>query len=156
MIQKQALASLYDFENREKLFADVDSCMKFSLLAMSGKPIKQGNFSFFLTQPRQVDNQERVFQLSPQDIALLNPNTLTSPVFRTRADAEITKKIYQRVPVLENERTGNNPWGVSFMRMFDMSNDSGLFGNEAGDGLVPLYEAVYVSPVRSPLGNIYR
>jgi len=141
LIQKQALATLYDFENREKLFTAVDSRMKFSLLSISGKPIKQGDFSFFLTQPRQLDNQERAFQLSPQDIALMNPNTLTCPVFRTRTDAELTKKIYQRVPVLENEQTGSNPWGISFMTMFHMSNDSGLFRNEAGDGLVSLYEA---------------
>ncbi|MEC4818137.1 MAG: DNA methyltransferase [Scytonema sp. PMC 1069.18] len=141
LTQKQNLASLYDFENREGLFPAVDSRMKFSLLAISGKPIKRGNFAFFLTQPRQLDNQTRLFQLTPQDIALLNPNTLTCPVFRSSVDAELTKKIYQRVPVLENEQSGHNPWGVSFMRMFDMANDSGLFKNEAGDGLVPLYEA---------------
>ena len=45
------------------------------------------------------------------------------------------------MPVLENERTDSNPWGISFMRMFDMANDSGLFRNKAGDGLPPLYEA---------------
>ena len=84
------------------------------------------------------------FQLSPQDIALINPNTLTCPVFRSRTDAELTKKIYQRVPVLENEKADSNPWGISFMRMFDMSNDSGLFKDEAGDGLVPLYEGKMV------------
>ncbi|NJO62230.1 MAG: N-6 DNA methylase [Richelia sp. RM2_1_2] len=141
LTQKQALASLYDFENREGLFPAVDSRMKFSLLAVSGKPIKRGNFAFFLTQPRQLENRERQFQLSPQDIALLNPNTLTCPVFRTRADAELTKKIYRRVPVLENEKTGCNPWGISFMTMFHMANDSGLFENEPGNHLVPLYEA---------------
>ncbi|WP_250122221.1 DUF559 domain-containing protein [Chroococcidiopsis sp. CCMEE 29] len=158
LTQKQILASLYDFENRDKLFSAVDSRMKFSLLAISGKPIKQGNFSFFLTQPRQLENQSRVFQLSPQDIALLNPNTLTCPIFRTRADAELTKKIYQRVPILENERTGINPWGISFMAMFHMANDSGLFVSSPpsppsplpqgegcpqgrGEGLLPLYEA---------------
>ena len=27
------------------------------------------------------------------------------------------------------------------MRMFDMANDSGLFKNEGGEDLVPLYEA---------------
>jgi hypothetical protein len=141
LIQKQALASLYDFENRKAIFTAVHRSYKFSLLAINSKPIKRGNFAFFLTQPRQIDNQARLFQLSPQDIALLNPNTLTCPIFRTRADAELTKKIYQRVPVLENEQTGKNPWGVSFMAMFHMANDSGLFRNEAGDGLVPLYEA---------------
>ncbi|MGJ5630118.1 Eco57I restriction-modification methylase domain-containing protein [Nostoc sp. CALU 1950] len=141
LTQKEALASLYDFENREAIFADVHRSYKFSLLAMSGKPIKRGNFTFFLTQPRQLDNQTRLFQLSPQDIALINPNTLTCPVFRTSQDAELTKKIYQRLPVLENEKTGINPWGISFMTMFHMSNDSGLFKNEAGNDLVPLYEA---------------
>ncbi|QSV68348.1 MAG: N-6 DNA methylase [Aphanizomenon flos-aquae DEX188] len=148
LIQKQNLASLYDFENREKLFAAVDSRMKFSLLALSGKPIKRGNFAFFVTQPKQLENQTRLFQLSPQDIALINPNTLTCPVFRTSKDAELTKKIYQNVPVLENEKTGINPWGISFMRMFDMANDSGLFHTqdpqileEVEDLKVPLYEA---------------
>jgi len=141
LTQKQALVSLFDFENREGLFPAVDSRMKFSLLGISGKPIKSGKFAFFLTQPRQLENSHRQFQLSPQDIALLNPNTLTCPVFRTHADAELTKKIYQHFPVLENEQTGSNPWDISFMRMFDMANDSGLFKNEPSDSLVPLYEA---------------
>jgi hypothetical protein len=143
---------LYDFENREKLFAAVDSRMKFSLLAMSGKPIAQANFSFFLTQAKQIEeglkpNNERVFQLSSQDIALINPNTLTCPVFRTKADAELTKKIYQHVPILDNEKTGVNTWGISFMRMFDMANDSHLFKTRccasAPEDIVlkPLYEA---------------
>ncbi|MCF3609030.1 N-6 DNA methylase [Planktothrix agardhii 1033] len=154
LIKSQSLASLYDFENREGLFNAVDSRMKFSLLALTGKPIKRGNFAFFLTQPKQLENQTRLFQLSPQEIALINPNTLTCPVFRTRQDAELTKKIYQYVPVLENEKTGVNPWEISFMRMFDMANDSGLFkscsayapdedvlkhNNERE--LLPLYEA---------------
>lgn len=42
---------------------------------------------------------------------------------------------------MENEQLGINPWGISFIRMFDMSNDSVLFKSEAGNGLVPLYEA---------------
>ncbi len=154
LIKTQSLASLYDFENREGLFVGIDRQIKFSLLILTGKPIKRGNFAFFLTQPKQLENQTRLFQLSPQEIALINPNTLNCPVFRTRQDAEITKKIYQYVPVLENEETGVNPWGISFMAMFHMSNDSGLFkscsawapdedvlkhNNERE--LLPLYEA---------------
>src|SRR5690606_26579354 len=63
----------------------------------------------------------------------INPNTKTAPVFRSRADAELTAKIYSRVPVLIDETKGQdgNPWGLSFMRMFDMSNDSGLFRTAA-------------------------
>jgi hypothetical protein len=66
---------------------------------------------------------------SPRGDQLLNPNTGTCPIFRTRRDAEITLGIYRRVPVLinENDPVDGNPWGISFMRMFDMSNDSHLF-----------------------------
>ena len=76
-----------------------------------------------------------------QDLALVNPNTLTCPTFRTDADAKLTKKIYKRVPVLDNEKTGQNPWSISFMSMFHMSNDSGLFKTESNEKTVPLYEA---------------
>jgi hypothetical protein len=89
--------------------------------------ITPSQFAFFLTRTDQLKDQHRVFNLTPQDFKLLNPNTQTCPIFRTREDAEITKKIYQRVPILINEKTGTNPWGVSFLRMFDMSNDSHLF-----------------------------
>ena len=73
---------------------------------------------------------------------MFNPNTRTCPVFRTRPDAELTRAIYQRVPVLVREKAPDgNPWGIRFMTMFHMSNDSHLFRNAPGEGLLPLYEA---------------
>jgi hypothetical protein len=141
LIQKQSLASLYDFENREYLFPDIYYRVKFCLLILSKKPIENTCFSFFLTQPQQIEDNKRKFQLTSEDILFLNPNTLTCPIFRTKPDAEITKKIYRTIPILENEATGENAWGISFMRMFDMSNDSHLFKDKKGDNLLPLYEA---------------
>jgi hypothetical protein len=91
---------------------------------MSGHKVNQAYFSFFLTSLKQIENKKRVFILESEDIILMNPNTLTCSLFRTRRDAELTKEIYHRIPVLENEKTNINPWGISFMRMFDMSNDS--------------------------------
>ena len=140
--QSKTLVSLYDFENRERLFSTVDSRMKFSLLSMSGKPIDFSKFSFFSTNVRHLENPQRVFRLSAQEIALLNPNTLTCPIFRTKFDAELTKKIYARVPVLENEKTGRNPWGITFRQgLFNMTSDSGLFKTVPNNKTVPLYEA---------------
>ncbi|MGL4501235.1 MAG: hypothetical protein ACRCU2_19345, partial [Planktothrix sp.] len=140
--QNKNLAILFDFENRENIFPGVGhGRFKFSLLVLTAKTSNNIKFSFFLTNPNQVGEKQRVFELAPEDIKLMNPNTLTCPVFRTRIDAELTKKIYQRVPVLENEQTGENPWGISFMRMFDMSNDSNLFFDEPGENRLPLYEA---------------
>jgi hypothetical protein len=140
------LVSLYDFENREAIFPGVHRSYKFSLLTL-GATSKPTRFLFFATNVEQLADDQRAFALSAEEIELINPNTRTAPVFRTSADAELTKKIYRRVPVLvregepqRHEGTKPNPWGISFMRMFDMSNDSGLFKNEPGEELLPLYE----------------
>ncbi len=76
-----------------------------------------------------LEDSDRHITLSKKDIALLNPNTHTCPIFRTRRDCEITKAIYRRVPILidQSRKDGGNPWGVRFMRMFDQTNDAELF-----------------------------
>jgi hypothetical protein len=146
LIARRQIISLYDFENREKLFADVDSRYKFSLLTI-GAAQAAPRFVFFATRAAHLRDERRVFALTPADLGRINPNTRTAPLFRTRRDADLTAAIYARVPVLINETTGANPWGVRFMTMFHMSNDSRLFRPapapaEAGRGdHLPLYEA---------------
>jgi len=127
----RALVSLYDFENRKKLFPTVDSRMKFSLLTLTGaeRPATKGaEFAFFAHSTDDLRDEERRFTLTADDIALLNPNTRTCPIFRGKRDAELTKAIYRRSPVLINESTGENPWGIEFRQgLFNMTSDSGLF-----------------------------
>jgi hypothetical protein len=105
--------------------------------------------------------------LSADDFSRINPNTLTCPVFRARRDAELTRKIYQQVPVLIREARGTlleqNPWGIRFMAMFHMSNDSHLFYDEGGTDRLPLYEGKMVqafdhraASVKTNLDNIVR
>ncbi|OKY73989.1 MAG: restriction endonuclease [Desulfobulbaceae bacterium DB1] len=141
--QISRLVSLFDFENREGLFPAVDSRMKFCLLTLGDSA--KARFSFFLTATAQLADERRGFTLSPEDFRRINPNTRTCPVFRSRMDAELTRKIYNGVPVLIREAGDDgpeeNPWGISFMRMLDMSNDSHLFADHDGDRHLPLYEA---------------
>jgi hypothetical protein len=130
IVDDRRLASLYDFENRAPLFEDVDSRYKFCLLTISGieRSIESPDFVFFADRVEDLNDPDRRFQLTAADFKLLNPNTRTCPIFRTQRDAEITKGIYSRVPVLiDRTRPDGNLWGASFMRMFDMTNDSGLF-----------------------------
>ena len=145
LMQKNSLVELIGFENEEFLFSGIANVVRFCTLVLQGEQsgIVSPTFAFYL---RKIDNLReniRFFDLTPEDINILNPNTLTCPVFRTKADAEISKKIYQHVPVLVNERLADNRWGIRFSRMFDMSNDSNLFIDEDNEGLVPLYEAKY-------------
>ena len=96
------------------------------------------------------------FRVSPQEIALVNPNTGNAADIPTRADAEITLGVYRRHPVLIREAGGQNPWGLSFGTLFHMANDSGLFHqpdaladaefdgwayHRGGVEYLPLYEA---------------
>ncbi|HEV2492305.1 MAG TPA: hypothetical protein VG204_04450 [Terriglobia bacterium] len=144
--EKQSLARLIGFENEAFIFPAVHHSFKFCAFTLRGEQTKteQADFAFFCRHFEDVRDQRRHFKLTRDDFRLLNPNTLTCPVFRTQADAELTKRIYHRVPVLVNERTGRNPWGIHFTAMFHMSNDSRLFESARKDGLVSLYEAKMV------------
>ena len=129
----QKLVSLFDFENREKVFPGIDSRIKFCLLTLSGNqnPVREAEFAFFLHQTEQLKEPERRFSLTTEDFSLFNPNTRTCPIFRTRRDMEIARKMYREAGVLwkesRSDATEENPWGVSFMQMFNMTSDSGLF-----------------------------
>jgi hypothetical protein len=167
LVETGALASLYDFENRKPLFEGVDSRFKFALLTLAGRDVRESaaDFAFFAHDPTDLQRPNVRFALTPAEIKLLNPNTGTCPVFRSRRDAEITLGIYRRVPVLINEKdpVNGNPWGIKFMQgLFNMTSDSHLFhtrddleadgwtldGNVFEKGalrMLPLYEAKMIA-----------
>jgi hypothetical protein len=136
VMRQGSLASLYDFENRKKIFPAIDSRMKFCLFTLRGTEDgardKATQFVFFALATEDLRKTEKRFTLTPEEIALLNPNTGNCPIFRTRADAELTKAIYRRVPVLWKEasegRPEENPWNLSFSQgLFNMASDSHHF-----------------------------
>jgi len=161
--ESNRLIRLYDFENKKHFFPDVHASFKFCILNFGGTQAatSQADFVFFAHRVEELEDRARHIALSAADIRLLNPNTRTCPIFRTRRDAEITKAIYRRVPVLiDHNRKGptGNPWGTQFKRMFDQTNDAELFhepdsfvadgfklkGNRWAKGkkvFLPLYEA---------------
>ncbi|WP_333448601.1 Eco57I restriction-modification methylase domain-containing protein [Microcoleus sp. D3_18_C4] len=142
LIKQESLVSLLGFTNWAFIFPDVGHRFAFCLLTLSGKEVKKTEalFIFHCHYVADLNQKERYFTLSKEDIALINPNTFTCPIFRSRYDAELTKKIYQRVPILDNQSTGHNPWGISSMLMFMMNTDSYLFRNYSEENLLPLYE----------------
>jgi hypothetical protein len=162
LVTTKALVTLYDFENALPLFEGVHRSFKFCLLTLTGRqaPVEAAWFAFFARHPDDLNREGVRFRLTPEEITLLNPNTGTCPVFRTRRDAEITLGIYRMHPVLIRHGDGDgNPWGLSFMQgLFNMTSDSGLFhareqleaegwvldGNvfrRGAEAMLPLYEA---------------
>lgn len=161
------LAALFDFENRKKLFPDVDSRFKFCALIFAGmqRHFATARCAFYLhavtelKPPQLADDIDasarlratRVIELSAADFRAVNPNTGTAPIFRNALDAQLTTRIYSAHPVLvrhvfakeHDELSGatvenvdaiereERLFPVRYLRMFDMTNDSGLFNTRA-------------------------
>ncbi|MGO9272658.1 MAG: Eco57I restriction-modification methylase domain-containing protein [Terriglobia bacterium] len=129
VVDKRHLVKLIGFENEAFIFPAVHHSFKFCALTLTGGSAQsdEANFAFFCRHFEDVQERHRRFKLSDRDFALLNPNTRTCPIFRTNVDAELTKKIYRRIPILLDERSGSNPWRLSLRQMFHMADDSSLF-----------------------------
>ncbi|CAM3658007.1 N-6 DNA methylase [Mycobacterium frederiksbergense] len=160
-LSSHRLYAFYDFDNEAKIFRDVHHAYRFAITTMTGtqRTVRRTKFAFLNRHISDVP--EKRFQLAADEVLALNPNTGTLPMFRSRKDADITLGIYSRHPVLiRDDDPDGNPWGLSFARLFDMANDSGLFhtpddladaefngwsytrGNKE---YVPLYEAKMLS-----------
>ena len=83
LIDGKRLTRLIDFENRAGIFPAIDSRIKFSLLTI-GRNIPRADFAFFLTNAMQVDEPERHFFLSAEDIGLINPKLVIALHFGAR------------------------------------------------------------------------
>ena len=141
------LVSLYDFENREGLFPAVDSRMKFALLTL-GDGVDGSDFVFFATTTSHLNDPRRHFTLGNNEITLINPNTRTCPLLRSKQDANILQSIYSRLPILDDEALGErgNPWLIDFRQgTFNMTSDSSMFSEDEGEDDYPLYEAKMIS-----------
>ncbi len=161
IVKSRALQSMWEFENEGFFTAGKGHMLRFSLTTLSGRrsPSAMADFLFQGQAIADLDDPERHFTLSAADIETINPNTGTCPIFRTKRDATIALAIYRRAGVLwrDGDPDGNQ-WGLRFLRMLDMTNDSGLFRTRAdlasagwkleagafekeGRVMLPLYEA---------------
>jgi hypothetical protein len=130
LIQQRRLDSLLDFVTNPEFWQEIGhGRMRFSLLTVVGRStvVVQPEFATLTKHPRYLPPRGQRIHVPTSDLLLVNPNTGTCPMFQTQRDAGITLGVYHRVPVLWREEPQENPWGISFLRMFDMANDANLF-----------------------------
>ncbi len=164
LIDLGVLRSLFDFRNKG-FFPDVAGAQgnRFCLIVIGGgdNTWDRVELLFRAIAISEIQDERRRFLLKRDDFALLNPNSRTCPIFQSSADADLTRSIYRRIPILLRRADGapsDNPWQASFLSMIHMANDSSLFLDKAaleglgaephGNGFVngnqvsmPLYEA---------------
>ena len=129
---KGRVSGLFDFENRKIFFRDVHASEKFCAFIFGGdeRRFDRTDCAFFLHDVRTIDDRDRCFPLTPGDFARVNPNTGTAPIFRTRRDADVTRRIYERHPVLVDRSDGEERrlWPVRYRQgLFHSQNHSHLF-----------------------------
>lgn len=129
IMERNRLRKFVGFDNEEKtIFPDIDNNLTFAVVILGPNDGTRPQFCFNIRQFSQLTEKDRYFELVDEDLSLFNPNTRTCPIFRTATDATLTRHIYLRFPLLIRDVSPEqNPWGVGFLRMFDMANDSSLF-----------------------------
>ena len=106
---------MYSFYEVRKWFKDTDERKPFCIFVVANH---KGAIPviFNIQEIDEVFEEERQVSLGVDDFKFFNPNTLTAPLFRSRADLDLTRKLYRAAPVLIREREDQtdgdeNPWG---------------------------------------------
>ena len=143
------------FENRRGwLFPDIHHEEQPSVIVFARSQHQFSDFEFCvrISSWEQFNDSNRRFRVSANLLREINPNTGTMPLFRTSRDAALTTAIYNRLPVLVDRSSGDavKAWPVKYTRMFDMTNDSGLFRTreelEGQEGAWPVGGNRFASP----------
>jgi hypothetical protein len=131
VVSSRTLRSLHHFENEDRVFVGVNNMFRFVMLTVTGidTKVEAADIVAFARSGADLRDDRRHYSLTAAEIELVNPNTGTFPTFLARRDADINLAMYRRAGVLwrESDASLGNPWGIRFMAMLHMANDSNLF-----------------------------
>ncbi|MDP3850691.1 MAG: hypothetical protein Q8Q59_09325 [Luteolibacter sp.] len=132
LVRNRGLASIFDFDNRSGIFPAVQGNVRFCLLTISHQPQDEIKAAAQLRASGDLNDEERTWTIGSSDIARINPNTLTLPLFPVRSDALLAQSIYRRHSCFdETAKTKEEKWKAPMQRMLHMGDDSHLFRNQA-------------------------
>ena len=129
LIKGGRLISILGFENENFIFPSVHHSFKFVILSFAGQNLdgRPASFAFYCRKVKDINDALRKYEMHPKEVIAVNPNTGTSPIFRTKVDAELTRKIYIRNPVIHNQTEKESSWQLSIHRMVNQTDDSHIF-----------------------------
>ncbi len=118
---------LFGFENREKIFPDVDGRFKFCpVLVQKGGRTQAIQTAFMQRDLADWEQAERhAIPYGREQVLRFSPHTRAVLELRSRRDLEILEKIYANSVLLGDD--GPEGWGIRYATEFHMTNDSRLF-----------------------------
>lgn len=117
VVDSRQLISSLAFDNAKRIFPSVHPDTPFTLLTM-GSADGPAEFTSYILSIEELEDPRRHYSLSPEEIALINPNTKTAPIFRAREDAKLTAKIYGRIPVLFDQQQSRSAIEAELIQNF--------------------------------------
>ena len=142
ILQGCRLLAFDGFENRKKLFPDVDTRYKFGLLQVENTRSEDEavpmRCRFMLTSPATLTDSSTAFDYTLADIRATSPRHWAfMEVAHGRTDLEILARIYGRFPALDPE------W-LDFRRELDATNDKRIFHEKRKPHFLPLYKGASI------------
>ncbi|MFA5343597.1 MAG: DNA methyltransferase [Kiritimatiellia bacterium] len=134
------ITGLFCIENRKEVFEGVHRSFKFLVLSFEkGGETKRFPAAFMRHDVAELERfpREGAIEISVDLVRRLSPDSLSVMEFKNPVDVQIAEKML-KFPLLGEEIAGK--WTVALTREFDMTNDSGIFKTEPGNGRLPLYE----------------
>ncbi|MGJ4927510.1 Eco57I restriction-modification methylase domain-containing protein [Bradyrhizobium sp. HKCCYLRH3095] len=147
LVRSNRLSSALMFDNAWKIFPAVHPDTPFVLLTI-GHSDGPAEFASYLLATEHLADPERRYRLTHEEIVTINPKTRTAPLFRSRADAELTAKIYGVAPTF-GDTSRDSCWKPDFLKkMFDFGIHQDLLEFAVvppSSAHLPLYEAKMVA-----------
>jgi hypothetical protein len=132
LLESGQVEELHDIVNggptgTDLVFTGVDAKERFAVVALRGQREPNGfeatlmnwNVTEATTRPRQ--------HFTPEMLSALNPHTRSLTSFRRAAELEVALAIHRRLPILDFEDGGANPWGLKYATLFNSTTDSDKF-----------------------------
>ncbi|MEG4408651.1 Eco57I restriction-modification methylase domain-containing protein [Microcoleus sp. MON2_D5] len=140
LFSQTKVTGLFCLENRKTIFEGVDSRFKIVVLTFEKDGITTEFPSAFMRL--DVDELQRFpsadsLPISVELVRKLSPDSLSVMEFKNEGDIRIAEKMLQ-FPLLGEQIEGK--WNLRLSQEIHMTNDSHLFKQEPGKGVVPLIQ----------------
>ena len=152
LFEKTGVTGLFGFENRKKIFEDVDSRFKFVVLTFEkGGQTERFPAAFMRHDVKDLEHFPNIddIEINIALIRQLSPDSHSIPEFKTGQDIEIAEKMLQ-IPLLADN---DNGWGLElYGEELNMTRASGYFKEYATDfpvyvgGMIWHYDSHYATP----------
>lgn len=168
--------SAYDFINTEPIFPDVVANERFCVLTLTGRdrPCESSRYAFGLARLEEMSDPSRVFTVTRDELAELNPIDLSVPPASSSAAYRLILRIHRRARPLRSGAGDDDPWEVHYTQgHLNSASDSPLFADNTLEQLIangaqlgldgsfrlgdevwmPLYEGKYIGQLNHRFGT---